>query len=157
MMIKLNLKGNYKTVQEGERVLEITDAKVSPSGAPNKLTLQMKDVEDGATLQNSYNFNNNTSVWAMGMMLSVALGLEDGDDFNTNDVNKLVGIKLLCEVAHSEYNDKTYANVKKVISRVDEDGVVETNTSSEDTAYPDVDSVLYNKKGRSAIANNDLD
>lgn len=116
--IKINLKGGFKTVQEGERVLEIVDAKVTPSGVPNKLVLSMKDVEDGATLQNTYNFNNSTSVWAMGMMLNVALGLEDGDDFDTNNVSQLIGIKLRCEIAHSEYNDKTYANVKKVIEKI---------------------------------------
>lgn len=120
MQIKLNLKGGFKTVKEGERVLKITEAKVSPSGAPNKLTLTMVDEEDGARLQNTYNFNNDTSVWAMGMMLSVALGLDDGEEFNTDNVNELVDIKLLCEVKHSEYNGNTYANVKKVISRVDE-------------------------------------
>lgn len=121
MQIKLNLKGGFKTVKEGERVLKITEAKVSPSGAPNKLTLTMVDEEDGARLQNTYNFNNDTSVWAMGMMLSVALGLDDGEEFNTDNVNELVDIKLLCEVRHSEYNGNTYANVKKVIAKVDDD------------------------------------
>ena len=62
MQIKLNLKGGYKTVQEGQRVLEITSAKVSPSGKPTKLTLLMKDTEDGASLQNSYNINNDANV-----------------------------------------------------------------------------------------------
>lgn len=121
MMIKVNLKNNYKTVQEGERVLEITGAKVTPSGKPNKLQLNMKDVEDGATLLNSYNFDNDTSVWAMGIMLSYALGLEDGEEFDTKDVEQLVGKKLLCEVTHSEYNDKTYANVRRVISLVEDE------------------------------------
>ena len=89
----------------------------------------MKDVEDGATLLNSYKFDNDTSVWAMGVMLNIALGIEDGEEFDTKDVGKLIGIKLLCEIAHSEYNDKIYANVKKVISRVDEEnGVVESGT-----------------------------
>ena len=120
MQIKLNLKGGFKTVKEGERALTITDAKVSPSGAPNKLTLTMVDTEDGARLQNTYNFNNDTSLWAMGMMLSVALGLEDGEEFDTKDCDKLKDITLLCEVKHSEYNGNTYANVKKVISRVDD-------------------------------------
>ena len=118
-MIKINLKGGYKTVQEGERVLEITGAKVTPSGKPDKLVLNMKDVEDGATLVNSYNFNNDISMWAMGLMLNTALGIEDGGEFDTNDVEELVGIKLLCEVEHSEYNEKTYANVKKVIEKVE--------------------------------------
>lgn len=141
MKIKLNLKGGFKTVQEGERVLEITSAKATPSGAPNKLTLQMKDVEDGASLQNSYNFDNSTSVWAMGMLLSTALGLEDGDEFDVADCSKLVGIKLLCEIAHSEYNNNTYANVKKVISRVDSEPVetTESTTMSRSELSDDLD------------------
>lgn len=147
MMIKVNLKGGFKTVKEGERVLEITSATVTPSGAPEKLTLVMKDIEDGAQLQNTYNFKNDKSVWAMGMMLSIALGLEDEEMFDTKDVNKLVGIKLLCEVAHSEYNDKTYANVRKVISRV---------ADEEEMTSAKVDEVLY---GRNAIddTEDDLD
>lgn len=133
-MIKVNLKGGYKTVQEGERVLEITGAKALPSGKPDKISLNMKDVEDGATLINSYKFDNDTSMWVFGVMLNIALGLEDGSEFDTKDLDKLVGVKLLCEVAHSEYNGNTYANVKKVISKVDNNtGVVETTeTISED-------------------------
>lgn len=148
MKIKLNLKGGFKTVQEGERVLEITSAKVSPSGKPNKLTLQMKDVEDGASLQNSYNLDNSTSVWAMGMLLSTALDLSDGDEFDLSEADRLVGIKLLCEVAHSEYNEKTYANVKKVLSRVEDN-----NTATEETVeYPDMSTI-----SRSALSEDDLD
>ena len=129
-MIKINLKGGYKTVQEGERVLEITGASVKQRGKPDKLQLNMKDVEDRATLLNNYNFDNETSLWAMGMMLNVALGLEDGDEFDTKNVDQLKGIKLLCEVAHSEYNDKVYANVKRVISKVEDNGVVTQPTTS---------------------------
>jgi len=118
-MIKLNLKREFKTVQEGERVLEITDAKATPSGKPDKVSLYMKDVEDGGTLINNYSFNNDISMWAMGIMLNTALGIEDGETFDTKDLNKLVGVRLLCEVAHSEWNGKTYANVKKIIEKVE--------------------------------------
>lgn len=118
-MIKVNLKGGYKLVDEGERVLEITGAKATPSGKPDKISLNMKDVETGATLVNSYNFNNDTSMWALGVMLNIALGIEDGGEFDTKDLDKLVGVRLLCEVAHSEYNDKTYANVRRIIGKVD--------------------------------------
>lgn len=118
-MIKINLKGEYKTVQEGERVLEITKAEAKPSGKPDKISLYMKDVEDGATLINNYSFTNDVSMWAMGIMLNVALGIEDGGTFDTKDLNELVGVRLLCEVAHSEWNGKTYANVKRVIEKVE--------------------------------------
>ena len=151
MEIKLNLKGGFKTVQEGERVLEITKAECTPSGAPQKLVLNMKDVEDGASLINTYKFDNSTSVWAMGMMLNIALGLEDGATFNTKDAKELEGIKLLCEITHSEYNGKTYANVKRVISKVNETtGVVneEPQTKKEEMSTEELmdltRSVLYN-------------
>lgn len=147
-MIKLNLKGGFKTVQEGERTLEITEVKVTPSGAPEKIILTMKDFEDGASLQNTFNLKNERSVWALGLLLSIALGLEDGDSFDTNDVNQLIGIKLLCEVAHSEYNDRTYANVRKVIKRIDE------TQSNEEVDFKKIDEVLY---GRNEISDDDLD
>ncbi len=150
MMIKVNLKGGFKIVAEGERTLEIVDAKFTPSGAPDRLVLSMKDVEDGATLQNTFNMKNETSLWAMGMMLNVALGLNDGDDFNTNDVDKLKGIKLVCEVTHSEYNGRTYANVRKVISKVEE--------TSEQIPTSEVDfKAIDELYGRSALTEDDLD
>lgn len=117
-VIKVNLKGGT-LVQEGERVLEITGAKATPSGKPNKITLNMKDVEDGGTLLSSYNLDNDTGVWALGVMLNIALGIEDGGEFDTRDLDRLIGVRLLCEIAHSEYNEKTYANVKRVISKVE--------------------------------------
>ena len=135
--IKINLQREFKTVEEGERVLEITDAKVTPSGKPEKLVLNMRDVEDkNATLINNYSFSNDTSVWAMGIMLNIALGIEDGGEFDTNDVSKLKGIKLLCEVTHSEYNGRTYANVKKVISKVEDTNI------SKSMQLPETDSDL---------------
>jgi hypothetical protein len=145
MIVKVNLKGGFKLVQEGNRTLEITEAKLTPSGAPERLVLSMKDIEDGASLQNSFNMKNETSLWAMGMLLNVALGLNDGDEFNTNDVDKLVGIKLVCEVAHSEYNGRTYANVKKVISKVDD--------TTGEVDFKAIDETLY---GRSELTD-DLD
>jgi hypothetical protein len=148
-MIKINLKNNYKTVQEGERVLEITDAKATPSGKPNKLQLNMRDVEDGATLINSYKFDNDTSVWAMGVMLNKALGLEDGDDFDTNNVSQLIGVKLLCEVTRSEYNGKTYANVRKVIEKVENATTNEVNTEI------DVDFINNTLYSRSSLEETD--
>lgn len=144
MEIKINLNSNFKIVEEGERKLEIVEAKVQPSGKPEKLTLRMKDVEDGATLMNTYSFTNEKSLWALGILLNIALGLEDGGSFNTDDVSSLVGVVLLCEVKHSEYNDKTYANVVKIISRVSED---------KETQITDTVDTLY---GRNAISS-DLD
>ena len=127
MKITLNLKNNFKLVEEGERVLKITKAECTPSGKPDKLKVTFQDVAEGGTINSQYNFDNDKSLFAMGKLLEVALGFGDGDEFDTKtDTAKLVGKELLCEVTHSQGtkpNDKgelpTFANVKKVISLAD--------------------------------------
>lgn len=137
MKIKMNLKGNFKLVPEGERVLEITKAECTPSGKPNKMKVTFQDTE-GGFINNQYNFDNDKSVWAMGKMLEVALNFEDGDEFDTKtDPEKLIGKKLLCEVKHTKgtkLNEETgeyptFANIGKVISLVTDDGEVVENQS----------------------------
>lgn len=128
MKVKMNLSGNFKLCPEGERVLKITKAECTPSGKPDKLKVTFQDSE-GGFVNSKYDFTNDKSVWAMGMMLSKALGLEDGDEFDTKtDTPKLVGKKLLCEVIHTEGtkpNDDgelpIFANIKKVIALVNDD------------------------------------
>lgn len=123
MKIKMNLKGNFKLVPEGERVLEITKAECKPSGKPNALVVTFQDSE-GGIINNRYNFDTQGGLFSMVMLVSNALGLQDGDDFDTKlDTPKLVGKKLVCEVVHNEGtrpNENgevpTFANVKKVIS-----------------------------------------
>ena len=73
--------------------------------------------------------------------------IKDGDDFDTKDANKLVGIVLRCEIVHNESNGNTYANVKKVIEKVDRDA--EMTKLAEDTS-----KLLYS---RSDLEDDDLD
>lgn len=128
MKIKMNLNGNFKLCPEGERVLTITKAECTPSGKPDKLKVTFQDSE-GGFVNSKYDFSNDKSIWAMGMMLSKALELEDGDEFDTKtDTPKLIGKKLLCEVVHTEGtkpNDDgelpIFANIKKVIALVNDD------------------------------------
>lgn len=123
MKIKMNMKG-FKLVEEGERVLKITKAECTPSGKPDKLKVTFQDIKDGGTINSQYNFNNSSAVFAMSKLAEVALGLEDGDEFDTtSDTKRLVDKELLCEVVHTQgtkpNNDgelPTFANVKKVIS-----------------------------------------
>lgn len=123
MKIRMNMKG-FKLVEEGERVLKITKAECSPSGKPDKLKVTFQDVKDGGMINSQYNFNNSGAVFAMSKLAEIALGLEDGDEFDTKtDTPRLVGQELLCEVVHTQgtkpNNDgelPTFANVKKVIS-----------------------------------------
>lgn len=123
MKIKMNMKG-FKLVEEGERVLKITKAECTPSGKPDKLKVTFQDVKDGGTINSQYNFDNSGAVFAMSKLAEIALGLEDGDEFDTKEhTPQLVDKELLCEVVHTKgtkANDKgelpTFANVKRVIS-----------------------------------------
>lgn len=136
MLIKMNLKGNFILVPEGERVLEITNAECTPSGKPDKMKVTFKD-SDGGFVDSQYNFNNDKSLFAMGKLLETALGFEDGDEFDTKtDPKRLIGLKLLCEVVHKQGTKPnengelpTFANIKKTISIVTDDGEVSSNVS----------------------------
>ena len=132
MKIKMNLQNNFKLAEEGEQVLEITKAECTPSGKPSKLKVTFK-AANGGFINSNYDFGNDKAMFGMGILVSKALGLEDGDEFDTkDDTPKLVGKKLLCEVVHTQGSKPnedgefpTFANVKKVISLVDEEtGVV---------------------------------
>jgi hypothetical protein len=128
MMIKMNLKGNFKTVPEGERVLTITKAEATPSGKPDKLKVTFQDSE-GGFINSQYKFDISGALYQMSMLVSTALGLEDGDEFDTkNDTPKLVGKKVLCEVIHVEGTRPNedgelpvFANIKRILKLVKEE------------------------------------
>ena len=128
MKIKLNISNNFKLVDEGEQVLEITKAEVKPSGKPTYMQVTFK-AANGGFINSKYDFNNDKAMFGMGILVSKALEMEDGDEFDTKeDTPKLVGKKLLCEVVHTQGSKPnedgelpTFANVKKVISLVNEE------------------------------------
>lgn len=139
MVIKMNLQNSYVTVPEGERILEITKAECKPSGKPTAMHCVFKDSE-GGTIQNKYDFAVPGAMTAMSIMINYALGLEDGDEFDTiKDTPKLVGKKLICEVKHTQgtkaKEDGTFpvfANIGKVIGAYEGSTVTpvtKTNTS----------------------------
>ena len=136
MRIKMNLKGSFTIVPEGERVLEITKAECTPSGKPDKMKVTFKDSE-GGFINSQYNFDNDKSLFAMGKMLETALEFEDGDEFDTKtDTARLVGKVLLCEVTHTQGTKPnengelpTFANIKRTISLITNDGEVVSNQS----------------------------
>ena len=136
MLIKMNLKGNFTLVPEGERVLTITKAECKPSGKPTNMKVTFQDSE-GGFVNSQYNFDNDKSLFAMGKILETALGFEDGDEFDTKtDPERLVGLTLLCEVAHSQGTKPnengdlpTFANLKRTISLITADGEVSSNVS----------------------------
>ena len=137
MRIKLNLKNNFKLVEEGERVLTITKAEAKPSGKPTSLVVSFQDT-DGGYITSRYDFTNDKSLFAMGKLLETALGFEDGDEFDTKtDPERLVGLTLLCEVVHTQGTKPnengelpTFANLKRTISLMTTaDGEVSSNVS----------------------------
>ena len=149
MLIKMNLKNNFKLVEEGERVLEITKAECTPSGKPDKMKVTFKD-SDGGIINSQYNFDNDKSLFAMGKLLETALGFEDGDEFDTKiDPKRLIGLKLLCEVVHTQGtkpNDNgelpTFANLKRTISLVTDDGEIVSSDSPRNAIADDEEDDL---------------
>ena len=141
MMIKFNLEPReFKVCPEGERELEIIDAVCTPSGKPTSLKIKLKDVETGAIIQNKYTFDNSKSLFAMAMLCKVALKKGDAEEFDTNrDTKSLIGKNLLCEVYHSEGTSvredgtyPTFANIRKVISLVNDDDDISPRNSIAD-------------------------
>lgn len=139
MKIKVMTKGNFTLVPEGERVLKITKAECTPSGKPNKLKVTLTDT-DGGIINSQYSFDNDKALFAMGKLLEVALGFDDGDEFDTKtDCEKLVGKVLVGEVVHTEGTKPNengelpiFANLKRVISLVsNETGEVESSPRNE--------------------------
>lgn len=128
MLIPVKTKGNFKIVPEGERTLTITKAECRPAGKPNKLEVTFEDSE-GGKINTRYDFTNDKSLFVMGKMLEVVLGMEDGDSFDTaKDTKKLENKKVICEVVHTQGTKAnedgelpTFANIKKVIALVDDE------------------------------------
>ena len=149
-LIKMNLQNTFVLVPEGERVLEITKAECKPSGKPTAMYVTFKDSE-GGFVNNRYDFSIPGAVTAMSIMINYALGLEDGEEFDTiKDTPRLVGKKLVCEVTHAQGNKPgkdgkipVFANIGKVISAYD--GTMPTTTPTATTS------------ARAAIASDDLD
>lgn len=154
-VIKFNLE-KFEPVPEGIRVLEITEAKCTPSGKPSKMSVTFKDIETNRILKNDYKFDVQGSLMAMGFLCRTALELPDMGEFDTKDAGKLVGKLVKCEIVHTEGNqqkeDGTYpifANIKKVLELV-------TKTPVEN----DIDAVLNttaNSARASIAAMSDLD
>lgn len=127
MKIKLNLKNNFKLVPEGQRILTVKNAEFRPTGVPKELRVTFEDLE-GGLINTRYDMTNDKSNWIMGIFISTALNLSsDEEEFETKDVEKLIGKKLLCEVVHKDGtkpNDNgevlVFANINKIIKRIDD-------------------------------------
>ena len=125
--IKINLKGSFILIPEGERILTVKSAKATPSGDPKKIEIVFEDKESGGTLTQNVNLDNDTSIYVFSLIASYALGLIDGADFDIiNDTPKLVGKKIKAEVKHVEGTKPRedgslpiFANLGKIIGPVD--------------------------------------
>lgn len=147
MKIKMNLKGSFKLVPEGERTLKITKAECTPSGKPDKMKVTFQDSE-GGFINTQYSFDNDGALYQMSILCSKALDLKDGEEFDTKtDTSRLIGKTMLCEVKHTlgtktnnngEY--PTFANIKRIISLVNNDtGEVEESPRNSIASEDDLD------------------
>lgn len=126
MLVNLNTERTFKIIPEGDVLVTIKDAKVVPSGAPQRIQLKFVD-KDGASMLKDYKFDSSGAMYYFGQLLS-AIGIGDGETFDTNDVGKLINKELIVTVKHGDYNGKTYANPTAFAP-------VET---TEDISYPEI-------------------
>ena len=133
MVIKLNTNREYKLIPEGKQLLKIVDAKVTPSGAPQQIQIKFED-GDGASMLKTYKFEHSGAMYYFGTLLS-ALGIGDGETFDTNDVGKLINTYVIVDVIHTEYNGKTYADVSAY--EPTEETINNNDNSEENIEYPD--------------------
>jgi len=143
MKIKFNLE-EFKPIDEGERTLRISEAKCIPSGKPQKIEITFVDTQTQRSLKNSYSFTSEGGMRAFGFLCRVALNIPDLGEFDTADIDKLVGKTLICNVVHTQgttmRENGTYpifANISRVIS-------LAGNTATEEVSP------------RNAIASDDL-
>jgi len=144
MKLVMNLKSNFKLVPEGERRLKITKAEAKPSGNPKHMEVSFQDSEGGYIYSN-YDFEK--AIYPLSILMCTALNLKDGDEIDPReDAKKLIGKELICEVIHREGtkpNDKgelpVFANIKQVISLVDDEIVEESPRNSISSALDDLD------------------
>lgn len=124
MKIKFDLQ-DFSPIEEGERLLTITDVKCTPSGKPTQMDVTFQEVGTKKILKNKYNFTNSGGLMAMGFLCRIALELPDMTEFDTNDCSQLVGKTLKCEIVHTKGTQPRedgsfpiFANIKKIISLV---------------------------------------
>lgn len=102
-----------KQAMEGEQTLTIKAAKQTKSSNGNAmLVVDMNDAEGGFT-------RDNVMLEGAGAFkakqLIAALGIEE-EEFRGMEPSDLAGLQLVAEIAHEEYEGKTFAKVKKYIA-----------------------------------------
>lgn len=132
MLLNLNTERTFKTIPEGDVLVTIKEAKVVPSGAPQQVQLKFVD-KDGASMLKNYKFENSGAMYYFSRLL-VALGIGDGETFDTNDIGKLINRDVIATIKHTEYNGRTYADPTEFTS-------VET-TTEEDISYDETSETV---------------
>lgn len=129
-------ENKFKLVPEGEDVnLTITKVAAKPKADPKVIEVEYTH-ESGAKILNKYNIAVNGGLVAFSILARCVLGSTIEDFSISNDLPKLKGVTIDCEVKHEEYNGKMYANVKKTKHMVEPednlDGVEPVDGEDED-------------------------
>lgn len=125
-------ENKFKLVPEGEDVhLTITKAVAKPKANPTVIEVEYTH-ESGAKILNKYNIAVNGGLVAFSILARCVLGSNIEDFSISNDLPKLKGVTIDCEVVHQEYNGNTYANVKKTKHVVTDETAEVTPVDGED-------------------------
>lgn len=136
MLLNLKQSTDYKLIPEGLQKLKIVDAKCVPSGAPKQITIKFED-ENGGSMIKNYKIDSSGAMFYFAKLLT-ALGVSDGETFDTNDIGKLINRYVIGDIAHTEYNGKTYADPTDYIPCEGDEQDVE-ETEEENSVIDDIE------------------
>ncbi len=123
-------ENDFKLVPAGENVvLHLESIDVKPKSNPSVITAVFKH-ENGGSIKNTYDVKKDRetgevelsekSLWPFTYLARCVLGNELKDFSLTNDLPKLQGAYIECEVVHNKGNKGgTFANIAKTIKLVD--------------------------------------
>lgn len=111
-------KNEYKLVPAGNEVaLTITRAEAKPTANPSVIEIIFSHGE--SILKNKYDLNIRGGEIAFAILARCILGADADELSISKDLPLFVGKTVTGEVVHTEYEGKTYANLKKVLRLIE--------------------------------------
>ena len=123
-MIKFNMSGGFKLMEEGEKIVTLTKVEPSPSGAPTSINVVYTD-DKGATINEKIDLSK--ALWKISAIAGAVLNAKDGEEMEASELcKKLQGKQIKVEIVHNKGKQAredgtfpTFANVRNILGGVE--------------------------------------
>lgn len=144
--IKLSESKGFTLVPAGEQNLTITKIEVLPNLKKPKTVAVEYTHKNGGKINSTMDLDRDAAIVILSILIRVVTGQNDLEEFDLKDLSSFVGAVIVGEVAHVEVEDKeddtkvrTFANLKKLLSLVENDDEDDTDEDDEDLDDEDDD------------------